>query len=506
MSIVNDKKKIFGELAALKTLNGGMPNLNNINNSLPSINNKANSIDFLIDIQKIVIGIDELRETLVDILTTKLPEIELGIKKILKLELKGLINCGVDPSIPAQLKTTGFDIELKKIDFLDIMHINPNSLEGGLIFNDVSAGLNSSDFNTFLSNVIQDANNPNEWSKNSSVTTNPILEITFRPNGAINNQLNVKASSYYSNPLNKKTLSDLNNDFIDSINLFSGDKFLTSLTDSVLGTLSSSIGKSLKQLEIESQVDTIISKFMSTQETDIIDDSFFTFSNDEIYNHQQQASNRKRGIVKVVHSTESDLSLPIATLKTGIDDITKTSSGTLNEQKIVINRTINTFSDSLSEGLDNEDKYSAKLNFIESLLRKIVQVIVTQILSPKLIFIFTLNYIIMTGKTITSAIDFIVKNKTLIKNVINEVRDIIINILMERAIKAITELVLAQLSETQAEKLRATKAQLLSLVGVPQEVIRIIQKLGASRGIVNQKINNIKTNVNQSTNNIKTNF
>jgi hypothetical protein len=77
---------------------------------------------------------------------------------------------------------------------------------------------------------------------------------------------------------------------------------------------------------------------------------------------------------------------------------------------------------------------------------------------------------------------------------------------MERAIKAITELVLAQLSETQAEKLRATKAQLLSLVGVPQEVIRIIQKLGASRGIVNQKINNIKTNVNQSTNNIKTNF
>ena len=501
MSIVNDKKKIFGELAALKTLNGGMPNLNNINNSLSSINNKVNSvkdkvnsvkekvngIDFLIDIQKIVIGIDELRETLVDILTTKLPEIELRIKEILKLELKGLINCGVDPSIPAQLKTTGigFDIELKKIDFLDIMHVNPNSLEGGLIFNDVSAGLNSSDFNTFLSNVIQDANNPNEWSKNSSVTTKPILEITFRPNGAINNQLNVKASPYYSNPSNKKTLSDLNNDFIDSINLFSGDKFLTSLTDSVLGTLSSSIGKSLKQLEIESQVDTIISKFMSTQETDIIDDSFFTFSNDEIYYQQQQASNRKRGIVKVVHSTESDLSLPIATLKTGIDDITKTSSGTLNEQKIVINRTINTFSDSLSEGLDNEDKYSTKLNFIESLLRKIVQVIVTQILSPKLIFIFTLNYIIMTGKTITSAIDFIVKNKTLIKNVINKVRDIIINILMERAIKAITELVLAQLSETQAEKLRATKAQLLSLVGVPQDVIRVIQKLGASRGIVN---------------------
>lgn len=501
MSIVNDKKKIFGHLAALKTLNGGMPKLNN-NNSLPSIlvagtkyrgqfeerikafNNKQNSIDFLIDIQKIVIGIDELRDTLVDALTYKLPEIELQIKKSLKLELKGLINCGVDPSIPTQLKSSGFDIELKKLDFLDIMHINPNSLEGGLIFNDVSAGFNSNDFNTFLSNVIQDANNSHEWSVNSTVTANPILDVTFRPNGVINNQLNIKTSSYYSNPLNKKTLSDLNNDFIDSINLLSTDKILTSLIDSVLGTISSSLGKSLKQLEIEGQVDTIITKIMSTQETEIIDDSFFSFSNDEIYYHQQQASNRKRGIVKVAHSTESDLSLPIGTLKTGIDDITKTSSGTLNEQKIVLNKTINSFSDSLSQDLDNEDKYSAKLNFIESLLRKMVQVIVSQILSPKFILIFTLNHIIMnTGTVVNSAIDFMQKNKTLIKNLINTIRDIIIKILLERAIKAISELVLAQLSETQAEKLRATKAQLFSLIGIPQDVIRTIQKLGASRGI-----------------------
>lgn len=484
MPTVDDKRKIFSQLAALNTLNSGMPSFKK-GASLPSINVSVNGLDFLIDLLKSLIGLDEMRESVVDILSN-LDDIEQEVKQALKLELKGLVNCGVDPSIPAFLKNTGTgaDIPLKTMDFLDIMFVDPSSIAGGLIYSDVSSGFNSSDFNTFLFNTIQDATNPHDWSTNSSVTANPIFTYQFNPSGTINNTVNIKASSYYSNPSNNKTLTDLNNDYIDSIKLFPSDKVLTNLMDSILGTVSSVIGKSRSQLEIEEKINMIIDKISATEKTDVVDNSYFSFSNEELSIQQINAENRGNGVTKFVSCGEIETTLTIDTINTGIQDILSTSSGTLNEQKTVINRTINTFGDSLGSGLNNEDKFSAKLNFIESLLRKIIQVLVGGILSPKVVSIFILNYLIINNGNaqFSDVIDFMQKNKTLFKNLIRSVRDKVISMLMQRAIKAITELALANLAGTLAEKATAQKTQILSLLGVPQDVIRKVNKLG--RGLV----------------------
>ena len=47
-----------------------------------------------------------------------LPKIERDIKQVLKLELKSIVSCGVDPSLPFWFKSngTGIVIEVKKID------------------------------------------------------------------------------------------------------------------------------------------------------------------------------------------------------------------------------------------------------------------------------------------------------------------------------------------------------------------------------------------------------
>jgi hypothetical protein len=101
------------------------------------------------------------------------------------------------------------------------------------------------------------------------------------------------------------------------------------------------------------------------------------------------------------------------------------------------------------------------------------------IISPKIIMIFIVNYKIVydPNDEYKDAIDFIRKNKKLIRVILNKIRDIIIRILIKKVLKEISLLVGEQAARTQKEKGLNNVAQLLSLVGTPQEVIRMITNL-----------------------------
>jgi hypothetical protein len=264
MSLINDKKEIFGEIAALKTLNEGFPSFL-LSNSVPSINNKQDSLNFLVDLLKSLVGYEKLNDGLTDLLTNELDNIEVSVKKTLKLNLKKYINCNSNPKIPDLLKhqnvipnSSGINIELKKIDLIDLMHIEPTSEVGHMFYDDTSSGLNSTDFNTFLYNLIQDGNQQ-DWGNNS---TNPILSLKFTQNGTVNNVVNIKASEFYSTTINNKTLTDLNNDYIDSIKLFPSDKVISNIIDSLFGPISSFLKKDIKTLTEEEEINSIIDKLI----------------------------------------------------------------------------------------------------------------------------------------------------------------------------------------------------------------------------------------------------
>ena len=72
---IRSKKKIFGNIAALRTLNDGFPKLK-LNSSFKSINNGGNSILFLTDLIKALIGYEALVSNVTDILTYSLADIE----------------------------------------------------------------------------------------------------------------------------------------------------------------------------------------------------------------------------------------------------------------------------------------------------------------------------------------------------------------------------------------------------------------------------------------------
>lgn len=471
MSVLGKKKKIFGNIAAARALTESMPKLK-LSSSFPSVNNKGDSITFLTDLIQSLIGYYELVNGVVDLLTEAIDEIEVEVKKALKTELKSIVSCGIDPSLPGFVKSTGAGIviEVKKIDFLDMLKTDPNTVSGKLLYNDVTSSLiNSSDFNTFLYGVIQDDGTTHTW-KN-------ILDITFNSlgtNGNPNNTLTIKANSGYDT----KTLNDLNNNYIDGLKLFNTENLVNRIIDTIFGSISFSIKKSRKQLENEAKINAVVDKMVQANEGETISDTYFTFDNEEMSKIQTEADNKKRGVIKVktsevIDASVSEKSLTLLSTEMG-------TAVTTQDKKNVLSSNLDSMANqNTANSKVASDKASIKINFMQNIINTLIKGIVGVILSPKVVMMFLINFKIIYGPTATyeNGVDFLKKNKKLVKAVIKKISTMIIKYLLSIALKKIAELVAEAQIKKQIDKNKNKVVQLLSLVGIPQDALRIIKGL-----------------------------
>lgn len=468
MAIVDKKKKVFGKIAAAKTLTQGLPKLK-LSSSFPSINNGGDSISFLTDLIKSLIGYEALVSAVVDTLTHSIPKIEHEIKKALKVELKTIVSCGVDPHLPTWIQSigSGIVIEVHKIDFMDVLRTDPNSVGGKLLYNNITTPLtNSSDFNTFLYGVIQDDGNTYTWRN--------IFDITFNSlgtGGNPNNTLTIKANSTYDS----KTLTDINNDFIDSLTLLSTENIVNKIMDVIYGSISSTIGKSLKQLESEAQINGIVDKMVNNVNKNPINDSAFSFTKEETHSQQIEAINRKKGSIPVDVTKKVPSSVPINSLTNFNTDMAVAS--TLLQKKDALTNNLNKMANLSALNVPSKiDIPTVKLNFIQQIISSMIKSIVNIFLSPKVIFSFIINYKIVYGPTatFTDGVDFIKKNKNLMNSVMKVIAQELIKILLSIALKEISSLIAEAIAKRQKEKSVNKLAQLQSLIGIPTDIIKKI--------------------------------
>jgi hypothetical protein len=123
------------------------------------------------------------------------------------------------------------------------------------------------------------------------------------------------------------------------------------------------------------------------------------------------------------------------------------------------------------------DVPTIEANFILDIIRKFMTSIINLVISPKLISIFAINHQIIYGQgtSYANAIDFMKKNKNLVKTIANTIRDFIIKMLLVLALKYISVKLSQKFSEDEIEKGKNYVSQLLSLTGVPPQIIREIQ-------------------------------
>lgn len=467
------ERKIYGKVAAAKTLVG--KGKAKVTKGKDTVNKKKdNVVSFVTNLIIILLGFYVLISQLIDILTNTLSNIEREIKITLKQELKGIVSCGVDPSIPAFLKSTGAGItfEVKDIDFLDMFLVDPNSVGGKLMYNDITPTLtNSSDFNTFLYGVIQDDGNTHTW--------NGIFDVTFNSLGSgiiPNNTLTIKATTAYSNA--PKTLTDFNNNFIDSITIFNTENILSKILDTMYGSISNSVKKTTKQLQTEAAINNIIDNITNADNDDDLPDSSFTFTNDEIYQHQEEANWRKKGILKLDCCTQVAATMPIEFITNFNEEMSGVT--TTQQKNAVISTNINKMANQNTVNNTNPaDNVSIKINFVQGVIDTLIKSIVGMVLSPKVVTIFLVNFKIIYGPTATfdGPVDFIKKNKNLFKSINKRITTLIVKKLLEVALKEIATIVASTIIIKQIERAKNKQNQILSLIGASPNATKALKGL-----------------------------
>ena len=475
MGILDQKKDIFGKIGALNVLNDNFPKLPNFN-SLSSITNGTNSTNFLIDLITSLVGFNTLKDTFINTMVYNLSDFEGEIKNIIKSELNEIVSCSINPSLPSWFLNgnEGLYLKVKNIDFFDIMKLDPESTSGSLIYTDVDSGLSSSDYNTFLNNVIQNNNSPNLWG--NSTIGEDIIEVTFlETNVNGNNLLKFNSSVTY----NDKKLTEFNSNFIDSLTLFGSPNsinsktLINSLMEELFGSISSSIdvNKSKSQLQSEEEIKEVLNCIINS-ENNIIDDSFFIFDNPTLAKIGENVTNKKSGVRRL--QTCGDLVVKVSETDVSENQVLFDSVTTKEEEFSVVNTILDNLSNIQSSSVnDTKDIQTVNNDFFQSLVEKFNLTIMTNIISPKFLTILAINHKLIYGddSDFNGGLEFIKLNKRIVKNISNKIINIFLNILLTLAIKELTIKISEKTLYDEIESNKNYISILLSYTGVPPSII-----------------------------------
>lgn len=463
MGLSDEKSKVFGEIAALRATTKGY--LSNTQNSLSSISNKTDVMGFLIDLLKSLENYSDMKQIIIDTIIYQNNIIENEVKKSLKKQLKDFSICSASPTIPSWVleSNTGLDIRVSDLDYLDIFKITPETELGGLFFNDVANGLNSNDLNTHLNYVIKNQGGSFYWGESSSVNKKIILNrfnnLGITPDK--NNSFNVKISNNYQNT----KINKFNDDYIDSLKIFNVEELINSLLDSFSGVLSFKSGKSKNKIKSAEEISLIIEKLIASESDSIsVDNSFFEFTNEENTSIDDIVNNKNKGVFKI------DLTENILETELNYDDIVNLNSNlnsTTNDKlkADMLSNALNSLGSLDNLNLDPINIPVIKLNMIELIVKNLTNILVSKILSPKVLLVFIINSKMVYGNDFSDVKTFIKNNSNLFVNLINIIKPIVVKIILDKIKKQITQLVEERIKEIATEKAKNYSNQIQSLLG-----------------------------------------
>lgn len=243
-----------------------------------------------------------------------------------------------------------------------------------------------------------------------------------------------------------KTIFEFNYDYIFSLKLFDSKVIVANIINSILGIGNSAISSllnvkySLHEEAIAKKVGEIVDKVMESEDT-IINDDFFSFSNDEyesLLNDTEikYSENYKFGEVYGTIDENSFNNITEGIMNIG-------SAPTLNEQQTIIKNLLSNAATSSANNTEMQiyDKFTLGENIIFDLIKESITQIVLQVLSPKVMLLYAINSYFMGD---ASDGDF---SKINVKNLLKGLNNLIINIVKQVLDILIKELLLYLLTE-----------------------------------------------------------
>ncbi len=491
---IEQKNIISRKLGVLKSLMAkAKKKVSGVNDYIEDKKKKGRESGLMRFVKEILIvlgGISALGILLNKTITTKLPEIEFYIKDFLKATLKEQLGCGIDTPIPQWLIDGELDLTLAYMDYTGLYHINPTSDAGRVLYSDNTSGVNSTDFNTYVHGLTTTPSTPAGWGHNSDITTNDILDIKFEPittNGQ--NQLNVRPSAVYAST---KTMTDLNNDFIDSLHLFPTSKMVTDIMESIFNPLSYSLNFPRDWFKNKIEITRLINKMVLVEDTKEIDESFFSFTNEEKIEMETEAYHNSEGSRMMISCDKLAGTLSVKTM-TDINDAmatATTTTATYQDLKTTVDTSFNTAAKDLGDRstIGERGRLKFEMEFFSLMFDGLFDVMANILISPKIVLLLQINNKVYYGQSepeYKTAKEVLYENKILYTKLIDLLTTIVTSIIIKEVIKRITGITNITSAADIAEMGNNKRKQLLSLVetptipgvpGVPD--LEIIEQLG----------------------------
>jgi hypothetical protein len=452
MSFINNKIQTVNNVALLEVL-GNLPK-GRVTSSLESVNSKnKNLIPFLLDLLSVTCKDNvknpkdklacQTTSILLRILTELYPNLIRIVKEGIIEGIKSGLACGVDFTIPNPAPQV--ILKVKNIDFTDLLKIDPLSSVGSMFY-----GKNVNvDFNWFLYDLIQ---------TNGSSTWKNILDVTYLSS---TEEFDIRINSSYVG----KKFNTFLIDFINSIDLISLENLITKLMNGLTGSLYSniegvnySLDKIIDIEKINSLQDKISIADPSKEEYEI-DDSFFSFSNEELNEIERKSNQMYDGVTSLdLGCGIFEVTVDTEVLKTSFDEIRSTPQNRITN---VVQNNFNTISDNLVSNIADEDKETSKLSINAKLIELLPKILTNIILEPKIVVLYqislkTVNNIVIN---VTNGFDYVKACKVFFEYVIREsvaaFIEILFKVIKEEVIKLVSQVALRITKEQNDLRIRA---------------------------------------------------
>lgn len=389
MGFIDDKTQTINNVALFEVLNT-LPK-GKVTSSLDSVKSKSkNLIPFLMDLLSATCKDDsmspkekaqcEASRILIQILIEYFPALLKILKEGLIKAIKAGLACGTDFKLPTfQVK---IKLNIQEFDFNKMLQQNPLSAIGSTLYGKDA----TKDLNWFLNNLIQSG---------GAGTWKNIVDLKFNQ---ITQEIEIGINTTYASLGGGKSFDNFISDFINSIELITMEQFMARLTDSLTGVLASAMNTSLDQLITMEQISKLQDKINNSdpcKEDYQIDESYFTFSNDEMLSMETIANQKSKGVTMLdlgcgmVEST-----IPANTVKNIFDEIRSTPPSKISS---VIEKSLDSINDNLTKNVGEQDKNIAKLNLNVKFIEQIPKILTNIILEPKLVLLYQLCTKLVNG-------------------------------------------------------------------------------------------------------------
>lgn len=237
------------------------------------------------------------------------------------------------------------------------------------------------------------------------------------------------------------TVYEFNYDFVMGMQLYDPKVIARQLVETTLGVglgVNISLSTNKTETAYQMRIANVVKEIVEADAYEV-SDCFFSFSNEKYDELLNEAEKKRAQGYSFANSsnrmTNVSLDEAYAILNEFNDD------ATLQENQDVFTRAFNNVTASITQEVLPEDKYNVKLDIITKLIQGLVLALMEVILSPKVVMLFEVNRRLMGGTDMDISFeDFLKMINGLIIQIITELRDMILQMMIDWVLQIIGEL------------------------------------------------------------------